>query len=137
MRIVGVILWIVVVWLAASFSWGVRKYTRSGFGPTMQTVNTAMLFAVQAVLVGVLGLSPLHFLWTIPLAFLLGLMSLALPFSLLSILGNGYGMLCCTGLEQDVIDRNKKRLAYVRSLLSAGHSREEAMRMAVEKYPRT
>ena len=55
MRVLGIILWVIVVWLATSFSWGVRKYTRTGFGVTMQTVNTAMLFTVQGVLIGVIS----------------------------------------------------------------------------------
>jgi len=135
MRIVSVILWVIIIWLAASFSWGVRKKTWSGFGVTMQTVNTAMVFAVQAVVVGVLELSALHFLWMIPLAFILGSISLIFPFSLLSILGKVYAGLCCIGLDREVVEQNKERLAYGRQLLAAGHSRDEAMRMVLDKYP--
>lgn len=136
MKIIGVILWIIVIWLAASFSWGVRKNVWSGFGVTMQTVNTAMLFSVQAIVVGVFGLNPLHFLWMIPLAFVLGSLSLLPPFSLLSLVGTVYARLCCIGLDRDVANRNKERLDCFRQLLAAGHSRDEAMRMALEKYPR-
>ncbi len=85
MKIVGAILWVIIVWLVVSFAWGVRKNTWSGFGVTMQTVNQATLFAVQAAAVAIFGLNPLHFLWMIALAFILGAVSLVFPFSLLYI----------------------------------------------------
>jgi len=94
-----------------------------------------MLFAVQAAVVAIFGLSPLHFLWMIPLAFILGAMSLLFPFSLLSILGNVYARLCCIGLDSGVVERNKKRFDYACQLLADGYSREEAKRMAQDKYP--
>jgi hypothetical protein len=134
-KIVGVILWIVVAWLVVSFAWGVRKNTWSGFGVTMQTVNQATLFAVQAAVVAILGLNPLHFLWMIPPAFILGAMSLVFPFSLLSILGRVYAGLCCTGLDRDVVERNKERPRYVHQLLAAGHTLDEATLMALKNYP--
>lgn len=135
MYVVGIILWVIVIWLAVSFSWGVRQNTWTGFGVTIQSTNMAMLFAAQAIIVGTFDLSPLHFLWMIPLAFVLGGMSLVFPFSLLSPIGNLYGRLCCLGLDAEVVAQNKARLEYVRELVSTGHSRDEATRMALEKYP--
>ena len=135
MYIVGIILWLIVIWLAVSFSWGVRQNTWTGFGVTIQSTNMAMLFVAQAIVVGAFDLSPLHFLWMIPLAFVLGGLSLAFPFSLLSPIGNLYGRLCCLGLDADAVARNKARLEYVRELVSNGHSRDEATHMALEKYP--
>jgi hypothetical protein len=126
-----------VAFLVISFAHGVRKSTFTGFGVTIQTVNQAMLFAAQAAVVALFGLNPLHFFWMIPLAFILGTMSLVFPLSLLSILGTFYGRLCCIGLDRDVIERNKERLDYARGLLEAGHSRDEAVRMSREKYPGT
>lgn len=94
-----------------------------------------MLFAAQALAVGIFDLSPLHFLWMIPLAFVLGSMSIAFPFSLLTPLGGIYGNLCCIGLNSEVVAQNKARLDYVRELISSGHSRDEAAYMAMEKFP--
>jgi hypothetical protein len=101
----------------------------------MQTVITALLFAVQASVVGIFGLNPLHFLWMIPVAFILGSMSAIFPFSLLSPLGQFYAGLCCIGIDRDVVELNKERLEYARELLATGHSHDEAKRMAQEKYP--
>lgn len=135
MDIAGMILWVVIVWLAASFSWGVRQNTWTGFGVTIQSTNMAMLFALQAIAVGALGISPLHFLWMIPLTFVIGMLSLAFPFSLITPIGRLYGELVCWGLDVQVVAQNKARLEYVRELVSSGRSRDEATRMALEKYP--
>ena len=135
MKIVEIILWIVIIWFATSFSWGVRKYTWSGFGVTIQSTNMAMLFVAQAIAVAVFGLSPLHFLWMIPVAFILGSMSIAFPFSLISSLGRLYGNLCCIGLDLEVVTQNKARLDYARELISSGYPQNEATRMALEKFP--
>ncbi|GAB1235462.1 hypothetical protein [Ferrigenium sp. UT5] len=135
MYIVGIVLWVIVIWLAASFSWGVRQNTSTGFGVTIQTTNTAMLFTAQAIVVGAFDLNPLHFLWMIPVSFIFGSLSLIAPFSLLSPVGNLYGRLCCLGLDAEVVAQNKARLRYVRELVSTGHSLDEATHMALEKYP--
>lgn len=135
MEIVELILWIVVIWLALSFSWGVRQNTWSGFGVTIQSTNMAMLFVAQAIAVVAFGLSPLHFLWMIPAAFILGSMSIAFPFSLITPLGRLYGNLCCTGLDTDVVAQNKARLDYARDLISSGSPQDAATRMALEKFP--
>ena len=135
MKIVEIILWIVVIWFALSFSWGIRKSTWGGFGVTIQSTNIAMLFVAQAIAVGVFGLSPLHFLWMIPVAFILGSMSIAFPFSLISSLGRLYGNLCCIGLDLEVVTQNKARLDYARELISSGYPQNEATRMALEKFP--
>ena len=135
MKIVEIILWIVVIWFALSFSWGIRKSTWSGFGVTIQSTNMAMLFVAQAIAVAVFGLSPLHFLWMIPVAFILGSMSIAFPFSLISSLGRLYGNLCCIGLDLEVVTQNKARLDYARELISSGYPQNEATRMALEKFP--
>lgn len=135
MEIIGIILWIIVIWLALSFSWGVRKNTWSGFGVTIQSTNMAMLFVAQAIAVAAFGLSPLHFLWMIPATFVLGPMSLAFPFSFITRLGRLYGHLCCMGLDSEVVTQNKARLDYARELISSGHPQDEATRMALEKFP--
>jgi hypothetical protein len=137
MYIIGIILWVIAIWMVFSFSWGVRQNTRIGFGVTIQSKNMAMLFAVQVAVIATFNLSTLHFLWMIPLAFVLGSMSLIFPFSLLSTIGGFYGYLCCLGLDDEVVAQNKARLEYVRGLVSTGHSLEEATRMALEKYPAT
>jgi hypothetical protein len=95
----------------------------------------AMLFVAQAIAVAVFGPSPLHFLWMIPVAFILGFMSIAFPFSLISPLGRLYGNLCCIGLDLEVVTQNKARLDYARELISSGYPQGEATRMALDKFP--
>ena len=135
MEIIGIFFWLIVIWLALSFSWGVRKNTWSGLGVTIQSTNMAMLFMTQIIVVTTFGLNPLHFLWMIPAAFILGSMSIIFPFTLISQPGWLYGNLCCLGLDKEVITQNKVRLDYARQLISCGHSQDEATRMALEKFP--
>lgn len=94
-----------------------------------------MLFVAQAVTVVAFGLSPFHFLWMIPAAFVLGSMSIAFPFSLITPLASLYGNLCCVGLDIEVVTQNKARLDYARELVASGHQQDEATRMALEKFP--
>jgi tetratricopeptide (TPR) repeat protein len=135
MVIISIVLWIVALWLVASFAFGIRKNTWCGLGVTKQTANTAMLFSAQIAVIGVLGLNPINFLWMLPLAYGLGSMSLVFPFSLLSPLGNAYSSLCCIGLDKKVIKQNSNRLNYAKGLLAAGKSQDESTRLATEKYP--
>mgnify|MGYP006977278886 CR=1 FL=1 len=135
LKALGFLLWLLAIWLSVSWAYGVRRNTWTGFGVSMQTVNQSMLFALVTLVVAIWGFSPFHFVWLLPLAFIFGMLSLAFPFSLLSILGNVYGKLCCLGLDGDVVARNTERLAYISSLLEAGHARDEAVRLALEKFP--
>ena len=135
MQVVTGLLWVISIYLAVSFSWGVRRNVWTGYGISIQTVNTAMLFTLQAILVWVCGWSALNFLWMIPTAWIAGTLSLAFPFSVLSILGKFYGPICCLGLDQEVVQVNRDRLAYARELLAAGYPQAEAMRLCREKYP--
>ena len=91
-------LWLVAATMAAVWSFGVRNMVRSDSGVTQMTVNTAMLFVVVVVLVPATSVSPLYLLWMFPLAWLLGTLSLAFPFSLLSIPGIVFRGICCLGL---------------------------------------
>jgi hypothetical protein len=95
----------------------------------------AMLFVAQAIAVAAFALSPLHFLWMIPAAFVVGYMSRGFPFSLITPLGRLYGQLCCMGLDSDVVTQNKARLDYARELISSGRPQDEATRMALDKFP--
>ena len=110
MEIVGYIVYGVAIVLAIVWLVGIRTYTKSGQGVTMPTVNTTMLFIVSLVVVLVLELSPLHLLWMYPASFVLGMLSLAFPFSLLSIPGNIVAFIACIGLNQAEVQKNKVRV---------------------------
>lgn len=100
MQIVGVLLWIIGAVLAITWAYGVRSYVRSGKGVSQQTVNQTMLFALSLLVVALFGLSPFHLLWMFPAGFILGALSLAFPFSVLSIPGRIFGAICCIGLTR-------------------------------------
>jgi hypothetical protein len=117
MHAIGIVLWIIAT--AVGIGWGaeVRRHVRTGQGIQQGTVNTAMLFLLSVILVAVLRLSPFHLLWMFPVALLLGLLSLAFPFSLLSIPGRFYGNLWCIGLDQAEVQRNTRRVRRYEELL--------------------
>lgn len=100
MQVVGALLWIIGAVLTISWAYGVRRYVRSGQGISQQTVNQTMLFALSLLVVPVFGLSPFHLLWMFPVAFILGALSLAFPFSTLSVPGRMFGAICCVGLKR-------------------------------------
>lgn len=99
MEIVGYAIYGIGVVLAGSFLFGIRSYTANGTGVSKQTVNTTMLFIVSLVVVPAMSLSPLHLLWMFPVSFMLGMLSLIFPFSLLSIPGRVIFYIACFGLD--------------------------------------
>lgn len=135
MAIINILLWGFLLFLTLSFACGIRMYGLAGAGITIQTRNTALLFTIFAITSAVLGVSPLHFLWMIPLAFIAGGMALVFPFSMLNGLGGFYGRLCCIGLDAELVSRNVARAEYYKDLIRAGYSNEEATRMSVERFP--
>jgi hypothetical protein len=100
MQIVEILLWIVGAFITISWSYGIRSYVRTGRGVTQQTVNQTMLFALALTIVPIVGLSSFHLLWMFIAGFVLGALSLAFPFSLLSIPGRMFGAICCIGLAR-------------------------------------
>jgi hypothetical protein len=110
MEIVGYIVYGVGVVLAITWIIGIRTHSNSGQGVTMPTVNSTMLFIVSLVVVVAFELSPFHLLWMYPVSFVLGMLSLAFPLSLLSIPGNILAFIACIGLDQQEIQRNKARV---------------------------
>ena len=53
--------------------------------------------SLAVVAVPLIGLSPFHLLWILPAAFVVGMLSLALPFSLVSFIGKPFGELYAAG----------------------------------------
>lgn len=134
MEIAEYIIYVVGVILALTWMIGIRTYTKSGQGVTMSTVNTTMLFLVSLVVVPILKLSPLHLFWMYPVSFVLGMLSLAFPFSLLSISGNIVAFIACVGLNQEEIQRNKGRIQRgVELVHREGLSVEEAKKRLEEE----
>ena len=127
MKLAAAIVWILAALMTAQFVAMIRSYVRNGRGITQQTVNTAMLFALATLAVPALAVSPLHLLWLFPVSWILGSSSIVFPFSLLSLPGHYFGMLCCVRLStipqetgSDLIDAAAAgELTRVRALLDA------------------
>jgi len=132
-KYVGIVIWIIGAVMALSWSYGVRTYVRSGDGPTRMTVNITMLFTLSVLAVPLFGFSPFHLLWIFPASWVFGMLSLTFPFSLLSIPGELYASICCTGLDQDEVDRNRRRVARFRELLLEGMEADEAKKKLEEE----
>jgi hypothetical protein len=134
MEIAGYIVYGIGIILAITWMIGIRTYTKSGQGVTMSTVNTTMLFIVSLVVVPILNLTPLHLLWMYPASFILGMLSLAFPFSLLSIPGNIVAFIACAGLNQEEVQNNKDRIQRGLELVhSEGLTVEEAKKRLEEE----
>jgi len=126
MEVVGWILWAVGLFFGLSFAYGVRTYVRTGQGVQQATVNQTMLMLGAVVAVPLLDFSPFHLLWLLPVAFILGGLSLSFPFSLVSLVGIPFGHICCLGLDRDEVARNTQRVQRFRELVMGGMSPEEA-----------
>ena len=100
MEILGIGVWIIGALITISWAYGIRTYVQSGQGVSQQTVNQTMLFAVSLLVVAIFSFSSFHLLWMFPAGFILGALSLAFPFSVLSIPGRIFGTICCIGLTR-------------------------------------
>lgn len=107
----GWLIWLVGLIVAVGWVYGIRNYMRRGMGVTQQTVNTTMLFFVSLIVTLSLRISPYHLLWLFPLSWVLGTLSLAFPFSLLSIPGGLFRGMCCIGLDWALAGGNTERRA--------------------------
>src|SRR6185503_13383820 len=110
MQLVGVLLWFVGALITMFWACGIRSYVRTGQGVSQQTVNQTMMFGLSLVVVPIFGFSPFHLLWMFPVSFIVGTLSFALPFSLLSVLGS-------------VITINRRFLHVVTSRKRLAHAR--------------
>jgi len=117
MKIIGYVVYVIGVLMAVSWLFGIRSYTARGVGATRMTVNTAMLFIVSLVVVPALSLSPFHLLWMFPASFILGMLSLAFPFSLLSVPGQAVFEIVCIGLDQAEVQKNQERTRKLQSII--------------------
>jgi hypothetical protein len=120
MRIPEVMVWGVGVIIALNWVWGVRTYVRRGIGVTKQSVNQGMLFVVSLASVAVLPISSFHLFWMFPVGFVLGALSLAFPFSLLSIPGRVFGRLCTIGLDPDEVAENTAKVRRLHQSVASG-----------------
>jgi hypothetical protein len=88
--------------------------------------NQAMLILAAVVAVPVVGFSPFHLLWLLPVAFVVGMLSLAFPFSLVSLVGKPFGHICCLVLDSEDVARNTHRVERFQELIASGMSPEQA-----------
>jgi len=125
------LIWIVGLVLAVSWALGIRQRVSSGMGLTQQTVNQTMLFFVSLGVVLYLQITPLHLLWLFPVGWVLGMFSIAFPFSLLSILGKPFGHICCVGIDKaEAARRYEEKLeleAEVQEMLNQGMTQGEVV----------
>jgi len=124
-------IWIIGLALAVTWAYGIRQHVSSGRGLTQQTVNQTMLFFASLIGVVALQITPLHLLWLFPLSFVLGMLSLAFPFSMISILGIPFGHLCCVGIDQAESARKREENieleAEVQGMLKQGKTQGEVV----------
>jgi hypothetical protein len=98
MEIVELTIYVIAIFLALAWAFGIRTYTKRGTGTTMATVNTTMLFFISLIMLPILELSALHFLWIYPVSVVIGMLSLSPPFSILSYPGRIFASIVCIGL---------------------------------------
>jgi len=138
MRYLAWVLWGAAAIWALGSAHSIRTMVRTGKPPTRQTVNMVMLWLIGLLCIVALGLSPFHVFWWFPVAFIAGALSLAFPFSLLSIPGQLFGTLCLAGLNQMEVQRNAERQRQFEDLcqrnVEAGMSPEEAKKAAVAVF---
>lgn len=130
MEVLSWILWVGGLWWGLSWAYGVRYYVRTGREVSQLTVNQTMLIVASVVAVPLLDFSPFHLLWLLPLAFIVGRLSLVFPFSLVSLFGRPFGHICCLGLNHAEVARNtqrvEQRVERFRELVRSGMSPEQA-----------
>jgi hypothetical protein len=105
MDVLGWVLWAIGCVVSLYWAYSVRTYVRRGRSVMQQTVNQTALMFIAVVAVPLLGFSPFHALWMLPVAFIVGMLSLVFPFSLVSLIGKPFGRLCCLGLNKDEPER--------------------------------
>lgn len=134
MKYVGYAVYALCTFVAITWIIGIRTYTVRGSPPTRQTVNTAMLFVVSLVLAPSLSLSPLHLLWMFAVSLVIGMLSLAFPFSLLSLPGQWFFVLACVGIDHNLALRNQARLVKLREVATEeGVSPERAREILIQR----
>lgn len=99
MNILGIITVVIASIFTLSWIFGIRRYVASGQGITKQTVNTTMLFVFSIATVLFFKWSPFLLFILFPVSWLLGVMSLAFPFSLLWIVGRYFALLFTIGVK--------------------------------------
>jgi uncharacterized protein YoaH (UPF0181 family) len=133
---IGWIVWGIACVIALGWCYGIRRYVRAGLGITQQTVNTTALMILAVIGIPALSLSRFHLLWVFPAAWIVGTLSLVFPFSLVSILGIPLRTVCCWGIDEASIQRQRDREARLRELVAGGVSHAEAMEQVELELPR-
>ena len=114
--------------------WWIRKEIKAGGSVTYAVMCSNLFYCLAILGTLIIGYSPFHLLWIFPLAFLLGFLTLAFPFSEVLIpLARLYGQICCLGLDNEEIERNKARVHRVRELTERGMPREEAVKRVTQE----
>lgn len=135
MNIIEAILWVIMIWIAVSLVWHIRKMVKRGTGVMIQTANIALLLVIELAVTHLLKINSLHFLWMLPVTFIIGQMTILFPFSLISPLGKFFISVCCLGLDRQTVKQNTDRWQCFRQLVIDGHSPDEAESLAKERFP--
>lgn len=99
MNIVEILILLMAIIITLSWIYGIRTFVSSGKGITRQTVNTVMLFAFSIILIFLYKASFFHLFWMFPLSWLIGILSLAFPISLLWIPGSVFARIITIGIR--------------------------------------
>lgn len=105
MHIIANIIWLAGVLYALVWGVNIRHKAKTERGTEKIFEVHALLLTVSVILIPVLSLSPFHLLWMFPASFLLGLMSIIFPFSLLWPLASLYGSLWYIGIKPRESDK--------------------------------
>lgn len=134
MAVISWVVYAVALFITVSSLAHIRYKTSTGEGVPITTINGTLLFVISLIVIPAWGFSPFHVLWVFPASYILGSMSLMLPFSILSILGRPLGFLVCLGLDQDEIRKRQERVSKMQEIVyEEGCSFEEAREILIER----
>ncbi len=108
LNIFELVIIIIAIIFIVTWIFGVRTHIKRGRGIQQQTLNTILLFIVSLLLTIFLKISPLHLLWMFPTSWILGVLSIAFPLSLLSIPGKLIRFVSCIGLDMNEMQRRRE-----------------------------
>jgi tetratricopeptide (TPR) repeat protein len=107
MKIIANVIWILSIIYTLGWCINVREKAKNEQAKEGTMEVHAFLLTVSVLLVPIFSISPFHLLWMIPASFIVGLLSLYFPFSILHIPASIYILFWYIGI------RNKGREYYV------------------------
>lgn len=128
-KIVGYALWVIAVWHAVTWAWGIRSYYRTGRGPHIGTCASGAAFVIAIAIAIRLG-SPFHLLWVYPSAWAISMLPI-----FWRPLGSPYGRLVTIGCNHAEAERCREVLDNFRLRLIRGEVASNALREIAQDHP--